>query len=120
MSIDVAVKDIERAEANAIFELCKRMGFGNVMSTASRLWQGLPDDQGGGKAAFAVGPPVLGCEPCLHLDSDNGGAGCAWCEGAGWLTHYVAKLQRKAAECKKQAEGASKKASKKASKNRRT
>ena len=120
MSIDVAVKDIERAEANAIFELCKRMGFGNVMATASRLWQGLPAEQGGGPAAFAVGPCVGECAPCEHLDSKEGARGCAWCEGCGWLTTHVAKLQRRAAECKKQAEGASKKASKKASKNRRT
>jgi len=89
-----------RPEALEIRELCERVGYGNVMATASDLWRKIPTMVAPRGGAFMVGPCEGFCQPCRHPDSDRGAVGCDWCEGCGWVTNLVANLQRKEAKPK--------------------
>ena len=96
MSMDEAMQKIQMAEQGAAFELGRRMGFGNLMSTVSRLWQGT--GQGG---AFAVGPCVEACTPCPHPGTTEEDPHCDWCCGCGWVTWKVLEAMPKPSSRKK-------------------
>ena len=79
-------------EALWIDRLCRAIGYGNVIHTASRLWQGREDLPSGG--AHSVGPCVAFTTPCDCEDR----VACDWCCGCGWLTVRAKQAKDEAGE----------------------
>jgi hypothetical protein len=71
--------------------LCDRIGYGNVMSSASRLWATKCDDRGEPRSNFTVGPCEALTVPCSHSITDRNGH-CEICCNAGWVTKGVADV----------------------------
>ena len=71
--------------------LCERIGYGNVISSASRLWGQKNDRENMPRTNFTVGPCESMTVPCPHPTQDRNGH-CNWCCGSGWLTKRVAEL----------------------------
>jgi len=70
--------------------LCERIGYGNVMASASRLWAAKCDAKGEPRGNFAVGACEVMTVPCPHPASGKDVRGhCDWCCGAGWVTKKV-------------------------------
>lgn len=81
--------------------LCKRKGYGYVMSTASKLWaKMLKAKMGYSGGAFVVGPCIAGTIPCTHPIKDKHGH-CDICNGCGWITEGVAAVLEENAKIKK-------------------
>jgi hypothetical protein len=71
---------------NQIYELGLKHGFGNIMSTASRLWSRDARPVG---SEFVVGPCAAEIVDCGCEHSHE----CDWCCGTGWLTAHVQKIK---------------------------
>lgn len=110
MSFGEAMENLARAEQSAVFELGRRMGFGNLMFAASRLWQGL-----GQPGAFSVGPCVESCVPCPHpgLTKEDPPHKCDWCCGCGWVTKRVLEAQGQVRQLEEKKSGGNHKGGKK-------
>ena len=77
-------------ERRDVIELGERIGYGNMMSLASKAWQAeLESKYGSDAAAFVVGPCKASVVPC----GCEGLKYCGWCGSAGWLTKEVKEIK---------------------------
>lgn len=68
-----------------IRKVCDKFGYGNVMSTASSLWQQKLKNNSGG--AYSIGPCIASLVDCGC--NDNFKEKCDWCAGTGRVTRRV-------------------------------
>jgi len=88
----------QNRRAQAVFDaeiraLCERIGYGNVMASASRLWALKCDEENTPRSNFMVGPCELLTVKCPHPTLDDNGH-CEWCCGTGWLTKRVFEISQ--------------------------
>jgi len=72
-----------------IKSVCENYGYGNVMSTASILWQKKLGRNAG--SAYSVGPCIASLVPCGCKDDFK--TKCNWCAGTGKLTKHVKSIK---------------------------
>lgn len=76
-------------EYRQVQELGSRIGYGNLMHTASREWRDNLQERGLEGGEFAVWPCVSMVTEC-GCDIPHQ---CEWCCGSGWLTVKVKKVK---------------------------
>ena len=99
----VAIGPIRHREREDVRQLCERIGYGNVMHTASELWTEKARKEGFEGQGFLVGPHATFAVSCPHHEDNFPGwrdanGHCDWCCGCGWVTQKVvdAMLREKA------------------------
>jgi hypothetical protein len=99
----LAIGSVRHREREDIRQLCDRIGYGNVMHTASELWAEKARREGFDGSNHLVGTCATFAVTCPHHDDDFPGwrdenGHCDWCCGCGWATKKVvdAMLREKA------------------------
>lgn len=91
MPVTEKMKERLNREFQEVLAVGRLIGFGNLMSLASRAWQAELEENGSvmADAAFVVGPCKASVVPC---DCDKS-KDCDWCCGTGWLTKKVKEVK---------------------------
>ncbi len=77
-------------DKNAVRQLGRKIGYGNLMYVASQQWgEDLKQKWNEDGGQFAVGPCVVMTVPCGCKSPKD----CDWCCGSGWLTKHVKKVK---------------------------
>jgi|SRR5690606_38810373 len=87
-------------EEEEVHTLGARIGFGNMMSLASKCWEKVIKAENypsGGE--FVVGPCRAMTTTCVCIDEKQHSYGCDYCMGCGWLTTTVKKLILESKPC---------------------
>lgn len=77
-------------EIDEIKRLGEKVGYGNMMATASDLWRQSHEKQYGFSGGeHIVGPCKIGTVECGCKKPHK----CDWCNGCGWLTKHVKNIK---------------------------
>lgn len=87
------IKHLQDADDHQVQELSERIGYGNVMHSASRLWGAKLEAEGYPRGNHTVGPCEALTVTCPHPERDVNGH-CTWCCGCGWVTERVFEIMK--------------------------
>ena len=79
-------------ETEQVRALGERIGFGNMMVLAERLWRDLLGGAGGERVAYCCAAFMVPCPGCKKVEHPGK---CDWCCGAGRVTKKVAEAIQK-------------------------
>lgn len=77
------------SETAEVREIGERIGYGNVMYLAQKLWRDWAILQGLAGSEFSIGPCAAMMRPCTCTPSQGGSLHCEWCCGSGLVTERV-------------------------------
>jgi len=76
-------------EIRQVEELGNKIGYGNMMNLASKLWGKILEEKGCKGGEFIVGP----CKAQVVACGCKSPASCDWCCGTNWLTRKVKNIK---------------------------